>query len=344
MKFDFIIGNPPYQDDVQNKGDRPNPVYDKFMDAAFHVGSNVELIHPARFLFMAGQTSKQWNEKMLNDSHFKVLHYESDASCVFPNTEIKGGVAITYRNEKRNYGAIKVFTSYPELNSILKKVLTIIGNQSRLNTIIASQGLYRFSELFFKNHPDAFSCMGNGTGNKIVSSVIEKMPDVFHDEIPHDGNEYVRFLGRIKSQRLYRFIRRDYLMKNDYLDTYNLFIPEANNSGVYGETLTEPTLGFPGDGASDTFLSAGLFKTEEEPVNLTKYMKTKFFRALLGVKKVTQHCPPAVWEMIPLQNFTRSSDIDWSKLIAQIDQQLYRKYGLTDEEIDFIETHVKEMT
>ncbi len=344
MKFDFVIGNPPYQDDVQNKGDRPNPIYDKFMDAAFNVGSNVELIHPARFLFMAGQTSKQWNEKMLNDSHFKVLHYESDASRVFPNTEIKGGVAITYRNEKKDYGAIKVFTSYPELNSILKKVLSIVGNQPRLNTVIASQGLYRFSELFFKDHPDASSLMGSGTGNKIVSSVIAKMPDVFHDERLRDGNEYVRFLGRIKSQRLYRFIRRDYLMKNDYLDTYNLFIPEANNSGVYGETLTEPTMGFPGDGSSDTFLSAGQFSTEEEPVNLTKYMKTKFFRALLGVKKVTQHCPPAVWEMIPLQDFTPASDIDWSKPIPQIDQQLYRKYGLTDEEITFIETHVKEMT
>ena len=72
-------------------------------------------------------------------------------------------------------------------------------------------------------------------------------------------------------------------------------------------------------------------------------MKTKFFRALLGVRKVTQHCPPAVWSMIPLQDFTPSSDIDWSKSIHEIDLQLYRKYGLSVEEIEFIETHVKEM-
>ena len=73
-------------------------------------------------------------------------------------------------------------------------------------------------------------------------------------------------------------------------------------------------------------------------------MKTKFFRSLLGIKKVTQHCPPAVWKMIPLQDFTSASDIDWSKPIPEIDQQLYRKYGLDQTEIDFIESHVKEMT
>ena len=73
------------------------------------------------------------------------------------------------------------------------------------------------------------------------------------------------------------------------------------------------------------------------------YIKTKFFRALLGVKKVTQHCPPSVWSMIPLQDFTSTSDIDWSKSIAEIDRQLYKKYGLIPDEIKFIETHVKEM-
>ena len=344
MKFDYAIGNPPYQEDVQNKGDRANPVYDKFMDAAYQVADVVELIHPARFLFKAGQTSKAWNEKMLSDEHFKILHYESDASRVFPNTLIKGGVVISYRNTNENYGAIEVFTSYPELNAIVRKVSHIIGEAPRLNSIIASQGLYRFSELFFAEHPEAISLSGSGTGNKIVSSIIEKLPDVFIMETDVDGKQYVRFLGRIKNQRLYRYIRRDYLVENGYIDTYNLFIPEANNSGIYGETLTEPSFGYPGDGASDTFLSAGQFQTEIETKNLATYMKCKFFRALLGVKKVTQHCPPGVWEMIPLQDFTPASDIDWTQPIPAIDQQLYRKYGLTDEEIAFIESHVKEMT
>ena len=343
MKFDFIIGNPPYQSDVQNQGDRANPIYDRFMDEAFKIADVVELIHPARFLFNAGQTPKQWNQKILNDEHFTVLHYEPNAATIFPNTDIKGGVAISLRNIKENYGAIETFTAFPTLNEIVRKTAKKEGSAPRLNSIIASQGLYRFSETFFKQFPDAPSLMGKGTGNKIVSSVMEKLPDVFLDE-KDASTDYVRFLGRLKNQRVWKWIRREYLVENDYLDTFNLLIPEANNSGKYGETLTEPSYGRPGEGSADTFLSAGTFHTRAETENFAIYMKSKFFRALLGVKKVTQHCPPSVWKMIPLQDFTPASDIDWSKSIPEIDQQLYAKYGLDAEEIDFIETHVKPMT
>lgn len=343
MKFDFIIGNPPYQEDVQNKGDRPNPIYDKFMDGAYAVSDVVELIHPARFLFDAGQTPKAWNRRMLNDEHLKVIFYEPDASKVFQNTDIKGGVAITLRNKGKDYGAIGTFTSFPELNHIVQKISKVVGPSPRLDSIIASQGLFRFSDKFFAEHPEATDCIGTGTGNKIVSSIMEKLPNVFFD-VPPDEREYVKFLGRIKNQRVYKYILRSYLIENDFIDKYNAFTPEANNSGQYGEALTAAAIGLPQEGCADTFLCVGPFDSEIEPGNFVKYMTTKFFRALLGVKKVTQHCPPAVWSMIPLQDFTPASDIDWSKSIPEIDRQLYAKYGLDDAEIEFIETHVKEMS
>ena len=342
MKFDFIIGNPPYQEEVQNQGDRANPLYDKFMDEAYKLSDVVELIHPARFLFNAGQTPKAWNKKMLDDTHLKVLYYNSDPRGVFPNKEIKGGVAITLHNTQENYGPIGTFTSYEALNGIIHKVSNVVGNAKRLNAIIASQGLYRFSELFFQTYPESADLMGKGTGNKIVSSVMEKLPEVFLDTVL-DPNLYVRFLGRVRNQRVYKYIERKLLIENEYTDQYKLFIPEANNSGAYGETLTDPTIGYPMDGTSDTFLCAGPFKTVEESSNLAKYMRCKFFRALLGVKKVTQHCPPPVWNMIPLQDFAPASDIDWSRSVADIDRQLYAKYGLDEKEIEFIETHVKAM-
>ena len=342
MKFDFVIGNPPYQEDVKNKGDRPNPVYDRFMDAAYCIGDCVELITPARFLFNAGQTPKVWNKKMLEDEHLKVLLYEPDASKIFSDTEIKGGVVITLRDKNKNFGEIGTFTPFGELNSIVKKITSCVDIKKRLNTIIASQGLYRFSEKFFSDYPEVVNIIGAGTGNKIVSSIIEKLPQVFV-ETPKKGKQYVRMLGRIRNQRAYRFIQRQYLENNEHIDSFNLFIPEANNNGQFGETLTEPTIGYPNDVTSDTFLSAGAFASEVEPHNLALYIKTKFFRALLGVKKVTQHCPPAVWSMIPLQDFTSESDIDWSKSIPEIDAQLYKKYKLTKEEIAFIESNVKEM-
>ena len=121
MKFDFVIGNPPYQEEKEDNGRQP-PIYDKFMDGTYKVSEKVLLISPARFLFNAGQTPKEWNKKMLNDPNLKVLTYEQDSSKVFPNTDIKGGVAITYRNLNENFGAIGVFTPIPELNSILYKV------------------------------------------------------------------------------------------------------------------------------------------------------------------------------------------------------------------------------
>ena len=114
MKFDYIIGNPPYQEEVATQGDRANPIYDKFMEASFSIADCVELIHPARFLFGAGQTPKAWNKKMLTDEHFKVIKYWDNSSNVFSNVEIKGGVAITLYDKKVTFGAIGTFSSFEQ--------------------------------------------------------------------------------------------------------------------------------------------------------------------------------------------------------------------------------------
>ena len=90
-------------------------------------------------------------------------------------------------------------------------------------------------------------------------------------------------------------------------------------------------------------MSIGCFDTEQEAQNLLKYIKSKFARTMLGVLKVTQDNPPKTWKYVPLQDFTSSSDIDWTKSVHEIDLQLYDKYGLTAEERNFIETNVKEM-
>lgn len=104
MKFDFIIGNPPYNEDFENSGDNgkfAKPIYNDFMDEAYQIADKVELIHPARFLFNAGSTPKEWNQKMLNDPHFKILQYEPDSAKVFPPpVDIKGGWLFLYTIKK----------------------------------------------------------------------------------------------------------------------------------------------------------------------------------------------------------------------------------------------------
>ena len=120
-------------------------------------------------------------------------------------------------------------------------------------------------------------------------------------------------------------------------------MPSANGNGEFGESLTSPILAKPGEGASETFLSIGLCDTENAALSVLKYVKTKTFRALMGILKTTQHLTPGVMKYVPMQTFDSNEDIDWSKSISDIDRQLYSKYGLSIEEIEFIETHVQEM-
>ena len=104
-----------------------------------------------------------------------------------------------------------------------------------------------------------------------------------------------------------------------------------------------PIIGTPIIGHTDTFISVGKFATEFEAVSCLKYIKTKFARTMLGTLKATQHNPKDTWANVPLQDFTSSSDIDWSASIEDIDRQLYKKYNLSDEEIAFIERTIKPM-
>jgi hypothetical protein len=109
-KFDVVIGNPPYQDEAQGEGTRDTPIYHLFMDAAYEVAEKAVLITPARFLFNAGFTPKAWNEKMLADPHLSVPVYVPSSAKLFPGTDIKGGIAVTYRDASRVGDPIDIFT------------------------------------------------------------------------------------------------------------------------------------------------------------------------------------------------------------------------------------------
>ena len=215
--FDFAIGNPPYQEDVENEGDRANPVYDDFMDEAYKVADKVELITPARFLFNAGQTSKAWTKKMLEDPHLKVLEYTQKSDLVFSNTDIKGGVVITYRDAQKEFGAIGAFTSFEELNDILQKVLKVEGDGIFLDSIVSSRGHYRFSDLLYKDYPKAESCVGKGTGNMLVSNSFSGLGFLFSDNKPKGNQEAVKIYGRMGNQRVLNMLKRNILSQMNFL-------------------------------------------------------------------------------------------------------------------------------
>jgi type II restriction enzyme len=340
-KFDFVIGNPPYHEETDSDSTRKPPVYDKFMEAAYKVGEKVELITPAKFLFNAGYTPKDFNRRMLNDPHLKVLDYAPDARKYFKGVDIKGGVVITLRDETKNYGAIETFTRFVELNTIQTKVVLDNPNFQPLSKIMRGQMTYRLSAKAYEDFPDLSGRVSERTDTALRTNAFEVMPDIFLKDKPNDGREYLKILGRIGTERVYRFVRREYMEDITELNKYKVFVPASNGSGALGEVIPTPLVGSPLAGATQTFITVGAFDTRSEADACLAYIKSKFCRAMLGILKVTQHNPPQTWAKVPLQDFTAESDIDWS---GDVDAQLYRKYGLDDAEINFIETHVKAMT
>lgn len=337
FKFDVVIGNPPYQEEAAIDGGRAEPIYHMFFEEAYKIAKRVSFITPARFLYNAGQTPKAWNKKMLEDHHLKIEYYEHDSSKVFSNTNIIGGVAVTYRDENANFGAIGIFTAFPELNSILRKVTG--SNFKSFSNIVSNQIIYKYTDKLHDDFPDARYILSKEDDYVVRSNAFDKLGMIFFDKKPDDGYVYIQLLGLQNNKRVYKWVRQDYISLHESFRKYKVFISAANGaSGTLSDSaarmISTPLLGAPNVGTTQTFLSIGSFNNEEEANAALKYVLSKFARVLLGVLKVTQHNPPEKWKYVPLQDFTVASDIKWSKSIREIDQQLYKKYGLDTNEID----------
>lgn len=340
FKFDVVIGNPPYQEESEGTSDKQ--IFPFFMDQAYEIGEKVELITPAKFLSNAGKTPKKWNEKMLKDPHLKVLFFEQDSSKVFSNTDIKGGVCVTYHDVDSNFGAIGTFTPYEELNSILKKVKA--NNFKSFSELIYAPESYKLTQKLHDDFPDIEARLSKGHKFDVTTNIFDKLGDIFQDVKPSgNSGQYVGLYGRQNNRRTLKWIRREYVKGPDNLENYKILVPKSNGSGAIGEVLTTPLIGEPLIGGTQTFITIGNFQDITCAKAAMKYIKSKFARAMLGTLKVTQDNKKRAWANVPLQDFTQHSDIDWSKSIQEIDQQLYKKYGLDEQEIEFIETKVKEM-
>lgn len=342
MKFDIVVGNPPYQEDSGTSA-RDNAIYPHFYDLAEKVGSKYCLITPARFLFNAGSTNKAWNMKMLNNKHLKVVDFQQKSSKMFADTDIKGGVAILYYDEDVDFGAIETFTSHPELQGIFRKVEGKQGFIS-IDSIITGRGVYRLTNTAHIEHPNIEKLQSKGHKNDVGSGAFKILNGIiFFDDKPNDGYDYAKILGLESTNRTFKYVRTDFINEPYGFRKYKVALPKANGSGAIGEALSTPLIIKPDVGFTETFISIGAFDNEFEAQNALKYVKSKFARTMLGILKVTQDNPRDKWLKVPLQDFSKNSDIDWSKSIPEIDQRLYAKYSLNQSEIDFIERQAKVM-
>ncbi|KSU30284.1 Type II restriction endonuclease [Lactococcus lactis subsp. lactis] len=212
------------------------------------------------------------------------------------------------------------------------------------SSLLFGNSSYKLSNKLYVDFPEFENRVSKAEKKSIGSNIFERFSEVFFDEKPGDGKEYIQIYGRENSSRIFKWIKREYVENHDNLEKWKVFVPGANGSGALGETLSTPLIGSPLIGGTQTFISFGAFDDSLEAENVLKYLKTKFARTMLGTLKITQNNKTKeVWKNVPLQDFTSDSDIDWTKSIPEIDQQLYAKYKLDEKEISFIEEKVKAM-
>ena len=193
----------------------------------------------------------------------------------------------------------------------------------------------------YNDYPHYQALIGSNGREKRLTTSIFDFDEIFYDTKQNDNDLYV--LGLVKNVRIYKYIKLKYIEPSDNIMKYKVILPKSNGTGALGETLSTPLIGSPLMGYTQSFIGIGAFNNINEAEACLKYIKSKFARVMLGVLKATQDNNRDVWRLVPLQDFTSRSDIDWSKSVAEIDQQLYAKYGLDESEIAFIESKIKPM-
>lgn len=330
VKINAIVGNPPYQ--VMDGGtDRGAvPVYNYFVEVAKKVSpAHISMIMPARW-YAGGRGLDDFRTMMMQDKDIAELSDFELSKDLFPTVDIAGGLCVIlwskdHNSECRviNHGALK--------DSVAKRYLNEFEVVIRSNAAIP-----------------------------ILRKVIAQTSDFLNQKVlsinPFGFRTYFRGseTGDIKiltSQGWSKVKRADITKGIEYVDTYKIivgrFVPSNGEMNVKpGEgyrVITDPKILHPEEINTETYIDTAVFLTEEEAVNYRHYLLTKFARYLLrqGVTSVnvTKEC----FTFVPIQDFTSKSDVDWSQTVADIDRQLYAKYGLSDEEIAFIESMIKPM-
>ena len=340
MKFNAIVGNPPYQ--VMDGGAQASatPIYNKFVDIAKAISPTyISMIMPARW-YSGGKGLDDFRESMLCDKRISLLHDYLNGKVCFPNVEIKGGICYFLWDRTWN-GECSIFThteteNIHSVRFLKEKGETIFIRDSRMVNIkqkVASLHFRTFSSLVSSMKPYGLR------GDFFKNPEKYGLPKI--KETKQNGDVTIFGLDE-KQHRVKRYIPKDYpLPKTNGIIDYKIFIPRNFGSGRIEDNIFTTIIGHPYEICTETFVQIYPFNSYEETLNCDKYLKTKFVRFMIGIRKQDQGASRDVYSFVPIQDFSDNSDIDWSKSISEIDQQLYAKYYLTDKEISFIERTMK---
>lgn len=347
MKFDAVVGNPPYQENDGSgaSNDAANPIYQKFVMIAKRIAPRyISLIIPAKWMVGGKVVLKSFRQSMINETHLVKIYDFENGMEIFPSAHNDGGICYFLYDKQYDQEGLLQYIYKPSYGPVMQTTRTlkndcsdIIIRDNRRSPIIEKVR----TSVQFKNIVSLTQPYGI---RKDLFNSPERYPKANLQDNPFNGCVKIYGVKGIKggAKRISGYISPIVISKNnDTISKYKLFFTtsfSANNPNP-----PETIIGDPNTICTETFLMIGPFDCQEEQLNCYKYIKTNFFKILLFFGRGTMQVSQDVFRFIPLQDFTNKSDIDWSQPIAQIDAQLYAKYHLTQEEINFIESTVKPM-
>ena len=338
MKFDVVIGNPPYQENIASTDGNKSlskQLFPTFIMKAIQIADIVTFITPSRWFTAEAQDGSfpKLRQFIKANNHISEICNYTDASEIFMGTMIKGGV--NYFLYKKDFTGDVHFVSIHGIEKTESVRPLFINN---MDIILFDEMHIQFIEHLNKI---GYKSMTTITTGRNPFGIQGKDSNVF-EIIANSEKEDAKLLCRGGEVTA---IDSDFITRGrDILGSYKVIISKsagdpANDKKVIGK----PYVAGPMCACTDTFITIGKFNDVNEAGNLGKYLQTKFVRYAISIMKMSQNTYQIVYEFVPIQDFTNQSDIDWSQSIADIDQQLYKKYNLTQEEIDYIEATIKPM-
>ena len=342
MKFNVIVGNPPYQQSDGGAQASAKPIYNLFVDVAKQLSpSNIAMIMPTRW-FAGGRGLNEFRDQMLNDTHISELHDFLKPELIFQNINLRGGICyfLWDKGYDNSTDLTKVFTYKDDLTP--KMIERSLKTDDFDILIRHSIGIEMITKI--NSHKDFES---------FESHISSLRPFGFRGYFTKDEKFRESKSGLTNPVICYGkgkqvgYLERDEISKNtEWIDRFKVYTPRANNIGTeLNDDNLNSFVGNPNTICTESYLVIGvdLNLNEQSAKNLMKYLTTKFARFQHSLGKASQDATSKTFRFVPVQNFTSESDIDWSKSTQEIDKQLYDKYKLTQEEIDFIESMIKPM-